>query len=230
MEAAGRSCCFTGALLTIDLTFGPIIAALAERHQVIAVELQGHGHTANIDRDMTIDNLADDVVTLLGQLGIDEADFFGFSLGGLIGLALITPHPTLVRKLVVASAPFRPDGYHPDSRPGSDRFQTAADGQEWEDAYRRVAPHPDHFPELLARAGGIVSAVEGWPADALRAIRSPVLTLIGDRDFVSVEHAEMLKLIPGAQLAVLPGTTHIEVTRRPEQVLALVRPFLDASI
>src|ERR1017187_3339105 len=96
-----------GGLMTIDLTFGPLIPALAEDHQVIGIELQGHGHTADIDRPMAIEILADDVVTLLGQLGIEQADFFGFSLGGLVDLALVLRHPGLVGKLVVASADYR---------------------------------------------------------------------------------------------------------------------------
>ena len=106
---------------------------------------------------------------------------------------------------------------------------TAADGQEWEAEYRRVAPHPDRFGDLLARAGAMVGAIADSSPDELRAIRAPTLILIGDRDFISIDQAARTRdLIPDAQLAILPGATHVDVARRPNQVLAMVAPFLDA--
>ena len=224
-----------GGLLTIDSTFGPIIPSLAKTHKVIAVELQGHGHTADIDREFTLDNLADDLVELLGQLGIDQAAFFGFSLGGLVAMNLVTRHPNVVSRLVLASVHFRPDGYHPEIRdpeahPGSKRMPTASDFQAMQDTYRRVAPDPDHFAKFAAKASATVAAVKGWSAHELGAIRVPTLVLVGDTDFVLVQHAvEMFELIPNAQLAVLPGATHMDLTRRGDQVLAMVAPFLAAS-
>ena len=92
-----------GGALTIGLSFGAMIPALAETHRVIAVEMQGHGHTADIDREMTPATFADDIVTLLGQLGIEQADLFGYSLGGCVSLEIATRHPRLVRKPVLAS-------------------------------------------------------------------------------------------------------------------------------
>ena len=94
-------------VLTIDFMFGAMPPTLAARRQVIAVELQGHGRTADTDRTMSIDQLADDVVALLAQLGIKQADVFGFSLGGLVGWSLVMRHPQVVRRLVVASADYR---------------------------------------------------------------------------------------------------------------------------
>jgi pimeloyl-ACP methyl ester carboxylesterase len=219
-----------GGLLTIDLNFGAMIPALARSHEVIAVEMQGHGHTADIDREMTLENFADDIATLLGRLGVDEADFFGYSLGGCVSLALLTHHPDLVGKLVLASTPTRREDFAFDGQLDPDRMPTAADGQEWAEAYRRVAPYPDRFDALIARLGAVVGAIEGWSADELRAIRVPTLILIGDRDFISIERAaQMLKLISNAQLAVLPGATHVGITRRPDQVLRMIAPFLDPS-
>jgi pimeloyl-ACP methyl ester carboxylesterase len=224
-----------GGVLTIDLTFGQILPALAKDRQVIAIELQGHGHTADTGRQMTLDNLADDVVALLGLLGIGRADFFGFSLGGMVSVTLQLRHPGVVGKLVLASVPSSLDGYHAEVRPGqfdpaSPKMPTSADFAAMQDAYRRVAPDPEHFPEFLARASAVVGAFEGWTADQLRTIGAPVLLLIGDNDFVRIEHAaEMLEFIPDAQLAVLPAASHMDVMRRTDQVLALVVPFLDAS-
>jgi pimeloyl-ACP methyl ester carboxylesterase len=225
-----------GGVLTLDRTFGPLLPALAKNHQVIGIELQGHGHTADSERDMTLENLASDVEVLLGQLGIDRAAFLGFSLGGMVSLELAIRHPELAGRLVLASVPSRLDGYHPGTRPGAaepdwGRLPTAADGQIMEDDYRRVAPDPGHFHQHLARTSGLVAAFRGWSADQLASLRAPTLLLIGDNDFVRIDHAaEMLGLIPGAQLAVLPGTRHMEVMQRADQVLALVMPFLDAPL
>ena len=218
-----------GGLLTIDSNFGSMIP-LARNHKVVAVEMQGHGHTADIDRDMTLDNFADDTVRLLGQLGIDEADFFGYSLGGSVSLTVLTRHPNLVGKLVLASTPKRPDDFASEGQLASDRMPTTADGKQWEEEYRPVAPDPERFGELMARLTATVGAIEGWSNEQLRAIRAPTLILIGDKDFMSIEHAaQLVRLIPNAQLAVLPNATHVEMTRRPDQVLAMVAAFLEAS-
>jgi pimeloyl-ACP methyl ester carboxylesterase len=219
-----------GGLLTIDLNFGAMIPALARSHTVVAVEMQGHGHTADVDREMTLENFADDIVILLGQLAIDEADFFGYSLGGAVSLAVLVRHPNLVGKLVLASTPSRREDFALDGQLAPDRMPTAADGREWEQAYRRVAPDPDRFGALVTRLGALVGAIAGPSREELAAIHAPTLILIGDRDFISIARAaELLELIPDAQLAILPGATHVEVIRRPEQVLAMIAPFLDRS-
>lgn len=217
-----------GGLHTIDLTFGPLIPTLAQSHQVIGIELQGHGHTADIDRPMRLEDLADDVATLLSQLGIEQADFFGFSLGGIVALVLVLRRPDLVGKLVIASVDHQPDTTIRSPQEEAKRMPTEADFQEMRDAYARVAPDPQHFSEIAAKTSAMVHAVEGWTAAELRTIQAPTLVLVGDTDFVPLEHAvEMSELIPDAQLAVLPGTTHVGVPRRPEQILSLVGPFLD---
>jgi pimeloyl-ACP methyl ester carboxylesterase len=225
-----------GGVLTFDRTFGPLLPALAKNHQVIGIELQGHGHTADSERELTLENLARDVEGVLGHLGLDQADFFGLSLGGMVSLELAVRRPELAGRLVLASIPRQLDGYHPGTRPGAaepdwDRLPTAADGKLMEDDYRQVAPDPDHFPQHLAKTSGLVAAFRGWSADQLAAVRSSTLLIIGDNDFVRIDHAaQMREMIPGAQLAVLPGTRHMEVMRRADQVLALVIPFLDAPL
>jgi pimeloyl-ACP methyl ester carboxylesterase len=219
-----------GGALTIGLSFGPMIPALAQTHRVIAVEMQGHGHTAQIDREMTPANLADDIVSLLGQLGIEQTDLWGYSLGGCVSLEIVTRHPNLVRRLVLASTPTCRSDFALDGQLADDKMPTGADAQEWEAEYRRVAPHPDGFADLIARAAAMVGAIEDWSPDDLRAIQAPTLILIGDKDFITIEQAaRTLDLIPDAQLAILPGATHVEVTRRPHQVLAMINPFLDGQ-
>src|SRR5437763_11870224 len=217
-----------GGLLTIDLNFGPLLGPLAASRQVIAVELQGHGHTADIGRPMTIEALAGDVVALLDQLGIAEAYLFGCGLGGLVACAVALGAPARAGRLIGAAA----DAHRPPGResapPGGDRLPTAADFQAWRDAYEAVAPDPAHFEEFAAKNSAMVHEFAGWP-DELRSLQIPTLLIFGDRDFSPLPHVvEMFELLPDAQLAVLPGTTHVGVIRRPGEVLALITPFLDA--
>ena len=216
-----------GGLLTIDLSFGPLLEPLAASRQVIALELQGHGRTADTGRAMTIDALAADVVALLDHVGIAEADLFGFSLGGLVAYAVALGAPARVGKLIVASA----DAHRPPGRESAplddDRLPTPADFQEMRDAYDAVAPEPAHFDEFAVKLETLVHEFRGW-TDELRSLRVPTLLIFGDRDFSPLpDVVEMFELLPNAQLAVLPGTTHVGVTRRPGQVLALITPFLD---
>jgi pimeloyl-ACP methyl ester carboxylesterase len=218
-----------GGLMTIDLSFGPLLEPLAAGRQVIAVELQGHGHTADTDRPMTIEALAGDVVALLDHLGIAEADLFGFSLGGLVAYAVALGAPARVGKLIVAAA----DAHRPPGREsaalGEDRLPTPADYQAWRDAYDAVAPDPAHFDEFAARTSAMVHEFPAW-TDELRSLRAPILLVFGDRDFSPLADVlELFELLPNAQLAVLPATTHVGLTRRPGEVLALITPFLDAG-
>jgi pimeloyl-ACP methyl ester carboxylesterase len=218
-----------GGLLTIGLSFGPLLGPLAAARPVIAVELPGHGHTADTGRPMTIEALASDVVGLLDQLEVAEADLFGFSLGGLVACAVAAAVPQRVGRLIVASAdPHRPPGR--ESAPVAEELlPTQADFEAMRDAYLAVAPDPGHFEKSAARVTAMVHEVPGWTADELRSLRAPVLLVFGDRDFWPLaDVAELYGLLPDARLAVLPGATHMDVTRRPDELLALITPFLDA--
>jgi pimeloyl-ACP methyl ester carboxylesterase len=212
-----------GGLLTLDLNFGVAIPVLAKRHRVIAVELQGHGRTADIDRAMTFENLAADVVGLLDHLGIEQADVFGFSLGGLTTYQLLLGHPARIRRAVVASADFRNDRggeAHPE------RLPTEADFAAMRDAYAAVAPDPGNFDAFAEKTVTLVHGFGGWKDQEVRGIQLPVLVLVGDTDFVLVPNAaEATGLLPNGQLAVLPGTTHMEMTRS-ELVPVVVDAFL----
>ena len=229
-HGTGRPLVFLhGGLMTIDLNFGPLLEPLAVSRQVLAVELQGHGHTADTDRPMTIEALADDVIGLLGNSGNGEADLFGFSLGGLVAYAVALGAPTRVGKLIVASAvAHRPPGR--ESMPiDDDRMPTQADFQAMRDAYDAVAPDPARFDESAAKTSAMVHEFTGW-TDELRTLRVPTLLIFGDRDFSPLSDiVELFQLLPNAQLALLPGTTHVGVTRRPGEMLALMTPFLETG-
>jgi pimeloyl-ACP methyl ester carboxylesterase len=217
-----------GGLLTIDLNWGLLLEPLAASRQVIAIELQGHGHTADTARPMTIEALAGDVVALLDELGIAEADVFGFSLGGIVAYAVALSAPERVGKLIVASA----DAHRPPGRESApldeDRMPTAADFQAMRDAYDAAAPDPAHFDEFAARTSAMVHEFPGWTSE-LASLRAPALLIFGDRDFSPLPDVlELFDLLPDAQLAVLPGTTHMGVTQNPARLLALITPFLDA--
>jgi pimeloyl-ACP methyl ester carboxylesterase len=217
-----------GGLLTIDLNFGLLLEPLAAGRQVIAVELQGHGHTDDPDRAMTIEALAGDVIALLDHLGVAEADFYGFSLGGLVAYTVALTAPDRVGKLIVASAdPRRPPGR--ESAPIADHLlPTMTDFQEMRAAYEAVAPDPAHFDEFVPKNTKLVHETPPWSDEQVASLRMPVLVMTGDRDFSPLPDVlETFWLLPNAQLAVLPGTTHMGMARRPAELLALITPFLD---
>jgi pimeloyl-ACP methyl ester carboxylesterase len=219
-----------GGLMTIELNFGSLLGPLAAGQQVIAVELQGHGHTEDEDRPLTIDALAADVTGLLDQLGVAEADLFGFSLGGLVAWAVALGAPDRVGRLIVASA----DARRPPGRESAplteDRLPTAADFQAMREAYAAAAPDPAHFEEFAAKTSAMVQQIPAWTDDELRSLRAPALLIFGDRDFSPLPDVlELFQVLPDAQLAVLPGTTHMGVTQDPGRLLGLITTFLRAG-
>jgi pimeloyl-ACP methyl ester carboxylesterase len=222
-----------GGMLTIDLNFAGLIPALAASHTVIAVELQGHGRTADIDRPITPAALASDVVALLDHLGVDRAHVLGHSMGAAAALELAVSHPDRVRSVVPISASVRPEGMHedltdPSRYATSTRLPTQQDFADFREAYLRLSPHPEHFDEFLATLSRSNADLQGWSDEQLAGITAPVLLVLGDHDFTTVEHgALMLRLIPGSQLAVLPGTNHMQVTRRADLLLPMLAGFLD---
>jgi pimeloyl-ACP methyl ester carboxylesterase len=222
-----------GGMLTIDLNFASLIPTLATRHTVIGVELQGHGRTADTGRPITPAALASDVVGMLDELGLESAHLFGHSMGAATALELAVNHPARVRRVVAASASVRPDGMHEDltdpaKMATSSRMPTPQDFADFAEAYARLSPHPEHFEEFLGTLSRSNADVQGWSDEQLAGIGAPVLFVIGDRDFTTVEHAGlMLQLVPGSQLAVLPDTTHMQVTRRADLLLPMLARFLD---
>ena len=234
-----------GAYMTVD-AMGEIVTGLAETRQVIAVELQGHGRTADIDRELSYEAMADDVAALIEHLGIDEADVFGFSMGGGVALQAAIRHPEVVRKLVVASASYASDHMHAELLEMIPSITPEAfAGSPIEEDYLRTAPNPEDFPTLVAKLKRLDMEPFAWPPEDIRGITAPSLLIVGDSDAIHLEHAvEMFRLLgggvmgdlvglPKSQLAVLPGTTHFippgsAVLDRADWLLSIIPQFLDA--
>lgn len=234
-----------GAYMTIDM-MGPLLPGLAAQRQVIANEQQGHGRTADVDRPLTYEQMADDTAALVRRLGIESADVVGYSMGGGVALQMAIRHPDVVRRLVVASASFRHDGMHAIAL---EMFPSITPelfaGSPIEEAYQRLAPNPGDFPKLVEKLSKLDSTPYAWPEEEIRAIRAPTLVVLGDSDGIRLEHAvELFGLrgggvmgdlagLPEAQLAVLPGTSHFVppgsgLLDRADWLLAMIPPFLDA--
>jgi pimeloyl-ACP methyl ester carboxylesterase len=135
-----------GAFSAIGTSFGQVLPGLSQTRQVVGFELQGHGHTADIDRPLTLEGMADDVAAAIGQLGIKPADIFGYSTGAAVGLQLAIRHSDVVRKLVLASVTYTLDGVHPGLMEGLGEMTPAMMyGSPWHEEYVRIAPHPEDF-------------------------------------------------------------------------------------
>lgn len=220
-----------GGIVTFQGSFGDVLPWLTEGRRVIGVELQGHGHTPDPGRAMSIERFADDVGELIDRVaGGGPVDVWGFSLGALTATSLALRHPAKVRRLVLAASHIRPDGYHPEiTAPAQDdpRLPTEEEFAAWQADHEAVAPNPEDFFPFLERMQPVVHDFAGWTAAEIQSITAPTLLVVGDRDFVRLDHAaEMLDLFPDCRLAVLPATRHTEVMQRTEALRALVGPFL----
>jgi pimeloyl-ACP methyl ester carboxylesterase len=210
-----------------------VYPTLAKNRQVIAVELQGHGHTADIDRPLTYEQMADDTAALLKELKVEQADFFGYSMGGNVGLAVAIRHPNLVRKLAIngSHAGKMADAYNPETFGQFRSLPADFAPPMLKDPYDQVAPDPKQWPTLVAKVKEMGLEFKGFAREDLKSIKAHVLITIGDRDGVRPEHAvEMFRLIPDAELAVFPGADHFLLWQSPEKLLPTIAAFLDAPM
>lgn len=233
-----------GNLSTIGTSFGNMLPALAAARRVIAVEQQGHGHTMDIDRPFSIGQWAEDTSALLNHLKIEQADFFGYSSGGAVALEIALRSPALVRKLVWAGGTsYRRDGLYPEFlTAGTDMKPEDLDGSPFQQAYTHVAPHPEHWHQLVAKTADLDRSLVGWPSEIIASLKPPAMLIIGDSDIVRPEHVmEMFRLLgggvagdlvglPRSQLAVLPGTTHVALVDRAQWLTSMVLAFLDGPM
>src|SRR5579872_3654115 len=189
-----------GGLSSINTSFAKLLPGFAAGRRVIAVEQQGHGHTADRDCPLTYAHMAEDTVELLAQLGIEQADFFGYSIGGGIALQIAIEHPKVVRKLVVATPIATKDGFQPGVLEGMEALQPEhLAGSPFQQEYERVAPHPEDWPQLVAKTKQLDREFVDWPPEVIASITAPTLLIAGDADLVRLEHVvELFRLLGGS--------------------------------
>ena len=233
-----------GAFSNIESDFGKILPTIAKTRQVIALEQQGHGRTADIDRPLTYEQMADDVAELLRQLRVTKADFVGYSMGGGVAMYVAVRHPELVRKVVYAGgASYDPDGLYPELLEGEKKMTPDAfAGTPWLKTYMRIAPNKGDWPKLIEKIKVLDLNWRGLSEDQVRSIKVPTMLIVGDADVVRPEHVvKMFRLLgggvpgdlvglPRSRLAVLPGTTHVTLITRTNWLLTMIPEFLDAPL
>lgn len=234
-----------GGLGSIDM-FQPILPILTENRQVIGVDLHGHGRTTLGNRRISHVDMGDDMAALLHELGYEQVDVMGYSMGGGVALRLAIQHPELVRRLVVVSAGFSRDGFYPEMIPQQEQVSSemadAMEGTPMYESYRAVAPQPEDFPRLLDRMGELMRRPYNWSED-VKKLEMPVMLVYGDSDMLRPEHiVEFYQLLGGGlrdagwmrehmsqnRLAILPNLTHYEIFLAPE-LAHTVLPFLNGE-
>lgn len=231
-----------GSFMTIPSNWQEMIAALSKTRQVIAVEMQGHGRTADIARDFSYDNLADDVSGMLDYLKVAKADIIGYSMGASVALNMAIRHPDQVRKVVSISGVFRHNGWVQEALDAYPHFTADAfKGSPIEAEYKRLSPTPDAFPNFVKRAISMDLKPYDFGAEKLKATPAPIFFIHGDADGVRLEHiAEMYRLKGGdimgdmrprsaSRLAILPDTTHVTLMQKIDVIAPMINDFLDAK-
>jgi len=229
-----------GAMGTIESCFADLLPELACHFEVVAVELQGHGHTRDVARPMSYEAMAGDVAALLDILGIERSHVVGYSMGGGVGLQLALTRPDLVEDLVfLGGAAFDDRGLYPEMGEAFESFDVhELDGTPWHEAYRRVAPDPDAWTALVRKVNEMDRAGVSIPPERVAAMEAPALLIIGDSDIVRPEHTvEMFRLLgggvpgdlgvmPKSRLAVLPGTHHVGLLERVDWLSSMILDFM----
>ncbi len=232
-----------GAFNSINTAFSQLISELSKKRQVIAVELQGHGRTNDIDRPFSFETMADDVAALLKFLKIDSADVLGYSMGGGVAQQLAIRSQSLVRRLILVSTVYKYEGWSQETRNilpmlTPEMFEPTPIKQD----YDKLAPDPKHWKDFINKMKKFVTTPYDFGADKIKAIKSPTLIIAGDGDGVLPEHAvEMYRLRGGsymvdfgpahsAQLALLPGSSHISVMMQTDWLTSMITPFLDTAL
>ncbi len=228
-----------GAYMSIPGNWTGWIGELSRTRKVVALEMQGHGRTADIKRDLSLENLADDVAALLDHLKIPSADLIGFSMGGGVAMQCAIRHPEKVRKVVSISAVLRHDGWVKEAVDALPKLTAEAfKGSPIEAEYKKLSPTPDEFPEFVKHVIAMASKPYDLGADKLKATKAPMFFIHGDADGVRLEHiSELFRLKGGdvfgdmrprsaSRLAILPNTSHGTLMDRMAVIVPMVNDFL----
>src|SRR5688572_27602628 len=231
-----------GSYMSIPLNWSHIIPLLAKDRKVIVTELQGHGRTRDITRELSYEGMADDVSGLLRHLEIDRADILGYSMGGGIAFQVAVRHPEQVRRLVVLSGTYAHDGWWPDVEASFATFTPDMfKGTPIQKQYDSLGNDPARFPEYVKKVISIDLKPYDWSKD-VKNIKVPLFMVICDADGVRYEHAlELFRAkgggkmgdlhgLPQSRLAILPGTTHIGMMQRADWLVPMVVDFLDSDL
>jgi len=231
-----------GSFMTIPLNWSHIIPLLAKDRKVIVAEMQGHGRTRDIPRELSYEGMADDVSGLLKHLKIDSADILGYSMGGGVAFQVAVRHPEQVRRLVVLSGTYAHDGWWPEVAASFATFTADPfEGTPIQTQYDSFGNDPAHFPEFVKKVIGIDLKPYDWSKD-VKNIQAPMLMAIGDADGVRYEHAlELFRAkgggkmgdmhgLPKSRLAIIPGTTHIGMMQRTDWLIPMITDFLDSDL
>jgi len=228
-----------GAFMTIHSNWDAMIPELAKTHKVIAVEMQGHGRTQDIDRPFSLQTMADDAAAILNYMNADSADVIGYSMGGEVAQQLALLHPEKVRKLVLISCVYKYDGWYPEAQALFPTMKPEMfNGTPLQSEYNRVASDPNQWLPFVTKMLNWISQPYDFGAENIKSIKAPRLIIIGDSDGVQPEHAvEMFRLagggkmgdlgvMPASQLAIAPATTHVGIMTQTEWLLKIIEPFV----
>ncbi|MGG4342991.1 alpha/beta fold hydrolase [Paenibacillus lautus] len=213
--------------------FDPILPELADHRQVVLIEQQGHGHTADVDRPLSFAQMGRDTAELLNQLGIYEADVFGYSSGGTVALQLTKTNPHLIRKLALASTIYSMDGYFPFIVKGLKQASATAFPPQMKQEYERVAPYPENWSKLIAKGAEMannVSKEDFLEPTQLEQITAPVLLINGDHDIIRPEYAHDMAKLLHTKLVVVAGDHASYISTQPQSLLPHLKDFFELNI
>lgn len=224
--------------------FEQLIPRLVDSRKMVAIEMQGHGHTADMGRPFSFESMSDDVAALIQHLGLGTCDILGYSLGGGVALQTAIRHPETVGRLVIVSSVYKSEGWYPEVLAGM-RTMNAEVAKSWigspmHQAYASVAPKPEDWPNLVAKTGDLLRQDYDW-SQGVSELKMPTMIVVGDADAVRTAHAvQFFEMLGGgkqeggwdgsgmskARLAILPATTHYNILTSPMLAIT-VRSFLE---
>lgn len=231
-----------GSFMTIPLNWSKMIPVLSKSRKVIVAEMQGHGRTKDIARELSYEGMADDVSALLKHLKTDSADILGYSMGGGVAFQMAVRHPEQVRRLIVLSGTYAHDGWWPDVEASFKQINgDVFKGSPIEKQYDSLGNDPAGFSDYVKKVMSLDLKPYDW-TKAVKNIQAPIFMAIGDADGVRYEHAiELFKAkgggkmgdlhgLPKSRLAILPGTTHIGMMLRTDWLVPMINDFLDSDL